>query len=42
MDLLKLAFTTLFELVSLDYSKKTGEIILAVDVSLKKWGEILI
>lgn len=36
MNLLKLALTTLFILVLLDYSKKANEIILTIDVSLKK------
>ena len=36
MDLLKLAFTTFLALVSLDYSERASEIILAVDASLEK------
>ena len=41
MDLLKLALTTILPFVTLNYSKKAGEIILAVDASLKTWGEML-
>ena len=41
MDLLKLAFTTFPALVSLNYSKKAGEIILVVDASLDEWGRML-
>ena len=41
MDLLKLTLTTLPDLVSLDYSKGAGDIILAVDVSLKGWKRVL-
>ena len=36
MDLLKLAFITLLVLVSLDYLRRVGEIIFAVDTSLKE------
>lgn len=35
MDILNLALTTLSALVSLDYSEEVGEIILAMDASLK-------
>ena len=42
MDLLKLALTTPPALVSLDYSKRAGNIIFAVDVSLKGCGGVLI
>lgn len=36
MNLLKLALTTLFELLLLNSSKKIGEIILAIDARLDK------
>ena len=42
MGLLKLALTIPSALILLDYSKKAGKIILAVDVSLVRWGEVLI
>ena len=41
MNLLKLALITLLALVLFDYLKKVGEIILAVDASLKEWGGVL-
>ena len=41
IDLLKLALTSPPALVSLDYSKDAGEIILAVDASLEGWGGVL-
>ena len=41
MDLLKLAFTTPLALVSLDYIWGAGDIILAVDSSLNRWGGVL-
>lgn len=40
-NLLKLALTTPLTLVFLDYSKKVGDIILAVDPSIEGWGGIL-
>ena len=36
MDLLKLAFTTFFTLVSLNYSERADEIMLAVDASFEE------
>lgn len=42
MNLLKLALTTPPVLVSLDYSIGGGDIILAVDISLVGWKEVLI
>ena len=41
MDALKLALTSAPALVKLDYSEGAGAIILAVDVSLKGWGAVL-
>ena len=41
MNLLKLAFTTPPALVSLDYLKRAGEIILVVDAILEDWGRVL-
>ena len=41
MDLLKLALTTPLALVSLYYTEEAGDIILAVDASLKRWGWVL-
>ncbi len=41
MNLLKLTLTTPAALVSLNYSKGAGEIILAVDASLEGWGRVL-
>ena len=41
MDLLKSLLTTLPALVSLDYIEGADDIILALNVSLEEWGEIL-
>ena len=41
MDLLKLAFTSLPTLVSLNYYEKASEIILTVDASLEGWRKVL-
>lgn len=41
MNLLKLVLTSLPALVSLDYSKDAGEIILAIDASLEGWRGVL-
>ena len=41
MDLLKLAFTTPPALISLDYTDGAGDLILAVDASLDRWGGVL-
>ena len=41
MDLLKLALITSPALVSLIYSEKANEIILALDASLEGWEEVL-
>lgn len=42
MNLLKLLLTTSLSLVSLNYIKKTGDIIFVVDANLEGWGEVLI
>lgn len=42
MNLLQLALTTLWALVFLDYNKGGGDIIFAIDASVKRWGEVLI
>ena len=41
MDLLKFALTSHPALVSLDYTERAGDIILAVDASLEGWGGVL-
>ncbi len=41
IDLLKHALTNPPALVSLDYSQRAGDIILAVDASLDGWGGLL-
>lgn len=40
MDLLKFALTSPPTLVSLDYTERAGDIILAVDASLEGWGGV--
>ena len=41
IDLLKLAPTTPLALMTLDYSKGAGKILLVVDASLEEWGGVL-
>lgn len=42
IDLIKLSLTTFPTLVSLDYSKRADNIILAINTSLEKWKGVLI